>query len=83
MNTLSYFWNNGFEEQKDIFEGVVCTVPVKDFKGFPTDFQAAQASDYHFVMFFVFIELILFWREGFFTTLLMMTWQNLESMPLS
>ena len=20
MNTLNYFWNNGFEEQKDIFE---------------------------------------------------------------
>ena len=20
MNTLDYFWNNGFEEQKDIFE---------------------------------------------------------------
>ena len=35
-------------EQKDIFEGVVCTVPVKDFNGFPMDFQAAQASDYHF-----------------------------------
>lgn len=48
MNTLDYFWNNGFEEQKDIFEGVVCTVPVKDFNGFPMDFQAAQASDYHF-----------------------------------
>ena len=48
MNTLNYFWNNGFEEQKDIFEGVVCTVPVKDFKGIPTDFQAVQASDYHF-----------------------------------
>ena len=48
MNTLNYFWNNGFEEQKDIFEGVVCTVPVKDFNGFPMDFQAAQASDYHF-----------------------------------
>ena len=27
MNTLDYFWKNGFEEQKDIFEGVVlnCT----------------------------------------------------------
>ena len=48
LNTLNYFWNNGFEEQKDIFEGVVCTVPVKDFNGFPMDFQAAQASDYHF-----------------------------------
>lgn len=63
MNTLNYFWNNGFEEQKDIFEGVVCTVPVKDFNGFPMDFQAAQASDYHlelkdinFVMFSVFIK---------------------------
>lgn len=48
MNTLDYFWNNGFEEQKDIFEGVVCTVPVKDFAAFPTDFQSAQACDYRF-----------------------------------
>ena len=23
MNTLDYFWSKGFEEQKDIFEGVV------------------------------------------------------------
>ena len=48
MNTLDYFWNNGFEEQKDIFEGVICTVPVKEFQGFPVGFQALQASDYHF-----------------------------------
>lgn len=48
MNTLDYFWNNGFEDQKDIFEGVVCNVPVKDFRGFPIDFQAVQACDYRF-----------------------------------
>lgn len=48
MNSLDYFWNNGFYEQKDIFEGVVCTVPVKDFNEMPLDFQAVQASDYHF-----------------------------------
>lgn len=48
MNTLDYFWSNGFEEQKDIFEGVVCTVPVKDFAAFSTDFQSAQACDYRF-----------------------------------
>lgn len=48
MNTLDYFWSNGFEEQKDIFEGVVCTVPVKDFEGFTVDFQSVQACDYRF-----------------------------------
>lgn len=48
MNSLDYFWNNGFYEQKDIFEGVVCTVPVRDFNEMPLDFQAVQASDYHF-----------------------------------
>ena len=48
MNTLDYFWKNGFEEQKDIFEGVVCTVPVKDFEALPMDFQAVQACDYRF-----------------------------------
>ena len=48
MNSLDYFWNNGFYEQKDIFEGVVCTVPVRGFNEMPLDFQAVQASDYHF-----------------------------------
>lgn len=48
MNTLDYFWNNGFEEQKDIFEGVVCTVPVRDFNAFPMGFQSIQACDYRF-----------------------------------
>ncbi len=48
MNTLDYFWNNGFEDQKDIFEGVVCTVPVKDFTDFQIDFQTVQSCDYRF-----------------------------------
>lgn len=48
MNTLDYYWANGFDDQKDIFEGVVATVPVKDLQGFPTDFQSAQACDYRF-----------------------------------
>lgn len=89
MNTLDYFWNNGFEEQKDIFEGVVCTVPVKDFNGFPMVFKQLrqviiilELKDINFVMFFAFIKLILFWREDFFATILMMTCQNLESMWL-
>ena len=30
MNPLNYFWENGFDDQKDIFESVVSTVPVKD-----------------------------------------------------
>lgn len=48
MNTLDYFWNNGFDDQKDLFEGVVCTVPVKEFGAFPTVFQSAQATDFRF-----------------------------------
>lgn len=48
MNTLDFFWNNGFEDQKDIFEGVVCNVPVKDFRGFPINFQSVQACDSRF-----------------------------------
>ena len=63
MNSLDYFWNNGFYEQKDIFEGVVCTVPVRDFNEMPLDFQAVQAviiileqMDIGFVMFFAFIK---------------------------
>ena len=69
MNTLNYFWNNGFEEQKDIFEGVVCTVPVKDFNGFPMDFQAAQASDYHFrAEGYKFCNVLCFYKINFYIT---------------
>lgn len=48
MNSLNYFWENGFDEQKDIFEGVVSTVPVKDMYAFPIGFQSIQACDYRF-----------------------------------
>ena len=48
MNTLDYFWNNGFDEQKDIFEGVICTVQVKDFGAMPFVWQSIQATDYRF-----------------------------------
>ena len=48
MNTIDYFWNNGFDDQRDVFEGIVCTVPVKDFEGFEPDFQVVQATDYRF-----------------------------------
>lgn len=30
MNSLSYFWDNGFEEQKDLFEGVSETFDKKE-----------------------------------------------------
>ena len=26
MNSLSYFWENGFEDQKDMFEGISDTI---------------------------------------------------------
>lgn len=48
MNTLDYFWKNGFDDQRDIFEGVICTVPVKEFQAMPVEYQALQASDYCF-----------------------------------
>lgn len=28
MNTLNYFWNHGFEEQRDILEGLSSTIPI-------------------------------------------------------
>ena len=31
MNTLNYFWNNGFEEQKDIFEACCLYGPSERF----------------------------------------------------
>mgnify|MGYP007130065951 CR=1 FL=1 len=77
MNTLNYFWNNGFEEQKDIFEGVVCTVPVKDFNGFPMDFQAAQASDYHFrAEGYKFSNVLCFYKINFFSCNFLQKQQN-------
>lgn len=48
MNTLDYFWNNGFDEQNDMFEGVVCTVPVYSIKEIPPGWRFMQACDYRF-----------------------------------
>ncbi|MCH5342740.1 MAG: hypothetical protein J1E64_01785 [Acetatifactor sp.] len=46
MNTLDYFWNNGFPEQKDIHEGVVCTISPDKWNIFPDDLVQVQATDY-------------------------------------
>lgn len=48
MNTLNYFWNEGFEEQNDVFEGVVCTIPASKFNIIPITWQQIQACDYRF-----------------------------------
>lgn len=48
MNTLDYFWKKGFQEQKDICEGIVYTVAPEDTTVFPDDFRCAQGTDYQF-----------------------------------
>ena len=48
MNSLNYFWNNGFDEQRDMFEGIVCEVPVNKINVFPDPWPQMQASDYRF-----------------------------------
>lgn len=48
MNSLDYFWNNGFEEQRDIFEGVVCVVPVEEMKELQPQWRIIQSSDCRF-----------------------------------
>ena len=45
MNSLNYFWNNGFDEQRDMFEGVVCEVPVNKFNVFPNPWPQMQATN--------------------------------------
>lgn len=46
MNTLSWFWNNGFEDQSDILEGVIAKVPPRNMHGFDPDFLEAQCVDF-------------------------------------
>lgn len=46
MNTMDYFWNNGFDEQKDILEGVIYSVSPKNTTGFDEEFLNVQASDF-------------------------------------
>lgn len=47
MNSLSYFWDNGFEEQKDLFEGVSETFDKKRV-GFPIHMQQIIDGDIMF-----------------------------------
>lgn len=48
MNTLSYFWNNGFEDQKDIMEGVILSAPPQNVDFLPVDFASLQLADIQF-----------------------------------
>lgn len=48
MNTLSYFWNNGYEDQKDIMEGVILSTPPQNVDFLPTDFANHQLADVQF-----------------------------------
>ena len=47
MNALNYFWGNGFDEQKDIFEGVVCSMRANKSM-LPIPMSAIQATDLRF-----------------------------------
>lgn len=44
MNTLDYFWHNGFGAQKDILEGIISTVSPEPV-GLPEDFLNHQIAD--------------------------------------
>lgn len=48
MNTLHYFWNNGFEDQRDIMEGVILSSSPQDIDFLPADFIAHQLTDIQF-----------------------------------
>lgn len=49
MNSLSYFWNHGTEEQKDVFEGGILSISPQAFSGvFPEDFLESQIRDFYF-----------------------------------
>jgi len=47
MNSLSYFWDNGFEDQRDLFEGVSETFDKKSI-GFPIHMQQIVDGDVMF-----------------------------------
>lgn len=48
MNTLHYFWNNGFQEQKDIYEGIIGSITPEQAIGFDQDFLNVQGRDLQF-----------------------------------
>jgi hypothetical protein len=45
MNHLSYFWTKGFEEQRDFFEGIGCTISREAFAGFDPQFLEVLCLD--------------------------------------
>lgn len=46
MNSLSYFWNNGSEEQKDILEGMILSTSPQNFSDIlPNEFMDIQLTD--------------------------------------
>lgn len=45
MNTLDYFWKNGFEDQKDILEGVVSLTAPENLDILPEAFKRVQYTD--------------------------------------
>lgn len=47
MNSLSFFWENGFEEQRDIYEGISDTLD-KSKIGFPVDMRQLISGDVMF-----------------------------------
>lgn len=47
MNSLAYFWDNGFEEQRDVLEGISDTLK-KDGIGLPIDMQQVVNGDVMF-----------------------------------
>lgn len=46
MNTLSWFWNNGFEDQKDILEGVIAKIQPRNMSAFDPTFLNVQCEDF-------------------------------------
>lgn len=45
MNSMSFFWSKGFEEQKDFFEGLSSTIPKNKMDGLPQDFKEVLCYD--------------------------------------
>ena len=45
MNTLNYFWENGFQEQRDICEGVIGAIPPHEVRGLDPFFCDVNVTD--------------------------------------
>lgn len=48
MNALSYFWNNGEGDQKDVLEGVIASISPQKIGFLPADFATCQLTDIRF-----------------------------------